>query len=156
MTKTGTTKKAAEIIKEELKKNQIDVDVLELSTVDSLNVYDTIIIGGPINGMQWLPEIKSFINKNEEVLNNKNIACFALSYVITDGRQFWQKRINKNFNNICRLINPFEKIIFGGKIDKPMSGIPRFIFGLSKDSPLDYTDDKKIRRWSNKIIKRLK
>lgn len=155
-TKTGTTKKAAEIIKEVFVKEEFEVEVLEISKVNAIEDYETIIIGAPINGMRWLPEITSFIKKNKMILNNKNVACFALSYIISDGRKFWKKRINKNFENIYALVNPIETAIFGGKINKPMPILPRFIFGLSKESPLDYTDDEKIRHWSQKLIKRLK
>lgn len=156
MTKTGTTKEAAEIIKEVFVREEVEVEVLEISKVNGIEDYETIIIGAPINGMRWLPEITSFIKKNKIILNNKNVACFTLSYVINDGRKFWKKRISKNFKNICDLINPIDTAIFGGKINKPMPIIPRFIFGLSKKSPLDYTDHEKIKHWSQKLIKRLK
>lgn len=153
---TGTTKEAAEIIQNVFISKALDVELLEISEVKSVDKYDLIIIGAPINGMHWLPEASNFISKHEITLKKKKVACFALSYIINDGRKFWKNRMRSNFKNICQLNDPIDTMIFGGKIDKPMPAPARFIFGLSKEAPLDYRDNKKIEDWAKGLINDLK
>lgn len=155
-TKTGTTKEAAEVIKQVFIDHDFSVEIKELSEVTSMEKYDGVIIGAPINGMQWLPEVTNFVENNKEVLKKKNTACFALSYIINDGRKFWKKRIKRNFQRGSGVVNPMDTAIFGGKIDKPMPGPARLIFGLSKDNPLDYRNEEIIKEWAEKLIKMLK
>ncbi|HKL42651.1 MAG TPA: flavodoxin domain-containing protein [Clostridia bacterium] len=147
-TNTGTTKDAAEIIKNTLIANAYQVDFLELSEVKSISKYDTIIIGAPINGMHWLAEASEFISKNKTGLKNKRVACFALSYIINDGRKFWKNRVINNFKRNYEEIHPIDTMIFGGKISHPMPAPARFIFGLPKGLPLDYTNNKEIEQWA--------
>jgi len=151
-TKSGTTKEAAEVIKKVFVEHNYSVELIELSEVTSIEKYDTIIIGAPINGMQWLPEATKFLKNNEQSLKGKNTACFALSYIIKDGRKFWKKRIRRSFKKNSDLINPIGTKIFGGKVDKPMPGFARLIFGLSIKNPLNYTDEEKIKEWAKKIV----
>jgi len=58
--------------------------------------------------------------------------------------------------NIYQLIDPIDTMIFGGKIDQLMPAPARFIFGLSKEAPLDYRDNKKIEDWAKGLINDLK
>jgi hypothetical protein len=47
-------------------------------------------------------------------------------------------------------------MIFGGKIDQRMPAPARFIFGLSKDAPLDYRNNLIIEKWANDLINEIK
>lgn len=153
---TGTTKEAAEIIQDVFISKALDVELLEISEVKSVDKYDLIIIGAPINGMQWLPEASNFVSKHEITLNKKKVACFALSYIINDGRKFWKNRLRNNFKNICQLVDPIDTMIFGGKVNQRMPALARFIFGLSKEAPVDYRDNKRIKNWANGLINNIK
>ena len=153
---TGTTKEAAEIIQNVFISKALDVELLEISEVKSVDKYDLIIIGAPINGMHWLPDASNFVSKHETTLKEKKVACFALSYIINDGRKFWKNRVRSNFKTTCQLVDPIDIMIFGGKIDKPMPAPARFIFGLSKEAPLDYRDNNRIKEWAKSLINNLK
>jgi menaquinone-dependent protoporphyrinogen IX oxidase len=106
--------------------------------------------------MHWLPEASNFVLKNEIALKKKNVACFALSYIINDGRKFWKKRLSNNFKTSCQLIDPIDTMIFGGKIDQRMPTPASFIFGLSNEAPLDYRNNRRIKNWANGLINALK
>lgn len=153
---TGTTKEAAKIIQRVFISKALDVELLEISKVKSIDKYDLVIIGAPINGMHWLPEASNFVSKNEIALKNKKVACFALSYIIVDGRNFWKNRVRSNFKTTCQLVDPIDIMIFGGKIDQRMPAPARFIFGLSKDAPLDYRNNLIIEKWANDLINEIK
>jgi menaquinone-dependent protoporphyrinogen IX oxidase len=154
-THTGTTKEAAEVINNVFKLKKFEVDLLELSEVISINKYDIIIIGAPINGMRWIPEVLDFVSKNEMDLKSKKVACFALSYIITDGRSFWKNRIIRNFQRTYQSISPIDTKIFGGRISEPMPAPARFIFGLPKGIPLDYRENKTVEQWAMSLIDRI-
>jgi len=144
---TGTTKKAVELINSIFIAKEFEVELVEISEVKSIDKYDIIIIGAPINGMRWLPEVSDFVSKNEISLKEKKVASFALSYIINDGRKFWKNKVIRNFERIFKLVDPIDTMIFGGKLNQPMPAPARLIFGLSKGIPLDYSDNNKIEQW---------
>lgn len=153
---TGTTKEAAEVLQNVFVSKKLDVEVLEISEIKSVDQYDLIIIGAPINGMHWLSEASKFVLTHEITLKKKKVACFTLSYIINDGRKFWKNRVRKNFKRACQFINPIDMMIFGGSINQQLPTPARLIFGISKNAPLDYRENKKIEDWGKFIINDLK
>ena len=153
VTKTGTTKKAVEIISEVLETNNYYTTTIPISDVQETTGYDAVIVGGPINGMQWHPDATAFIRTNSESFEEKDVSYFALAYVYSIGSKFWKKQIDKAFNVSAKVIKPKITGIFGGKIDKEFSTIARLIFGIKKESPTDIQDFDKIRDWASEWVK---
>jgi menaquinone-dependent protoporphyrinogen IX oxidase len=138
--KTGTTKEIATKMEALFIKNNIEVDVISLEAIKNIDQYNGVILGSPINGMKLLPEFFSFIESNQN-LKTKTLGIFAVSYIADHGRKIWKKLIQKSLNKAKFELSAGSSAIFGGRIDKKMPGFANFIFGLSKDLPLD------IRNW---------
>ncbi|MDD4716847.1 MAG: flavodoxin domain-containing protein [Eubacteriales bacterium] len=150
VSKTGTTAEAAALIASRLEEKGFYTTVLPISEAGSLEIYDSFIIGGPINGMTWHPEASSFVSTNTVILSEKDVSFFCLSYMIKTGRDFWKKQISKAFDSSAAKVKPSSTGIFGGKIDKELPGIARFIFGVKRGSDADQRDNSEVIAWADK------
>lgn len=76
--KHGTTTKISDIIAE-LIGDYAHVELFDMAVVEDIDVlaYDTIVLGTSIYGGQPLPSMKSFILKNEEKLQKRDLFLFV-------------------------------------------------------------------------------
>lgn len=151
MTKTNTTKEVGEAIAKILTENNLTVDLLPMSDVTNMDMYDGIVVGGPINGMRWVPEATSFIKENQQVLRQKKTALYFVAYLLHDGRKIWKKAIKSSLNASKKLINTSKTGMFGGKIEDMFPGIARFMFGVKKSAPLETIKWNNVRRWGEEL-----
>jgi menaquinone-dependent protoporphyrinogen oxidase len=152
MTKTGTTREVAEEIARIAGDKGIIPDVLPLSAVESPGGYDAVLIGAPINGMQWLPEASDFVEKHKEALKKIPTAYFFVSYLVNSGCGFWRKIIRKSLDKVSETVKPVKVGMFDGRVEKAFPAFARFLFGLKKDIPLDLRDWDAIRAWGEEYI----
>jgi len=155
VTKTNTTKEIAEEIGKIAREKEWTVKVLPLTAVADLREYDAVLIGAPINGMQWLPPAVEFVEKHQNVLAERPTSYFLVSYLMNSGAKMWKKTIDKSLNKVSELVQPFMIGKFDGRVEDEFGTIPRLLFGLKKDTPLDLRDWDQIRRWSKEFIEEL-
>jgi len=146
-TKTGTTKEIALEIEKILKESGGDARALPLSEVESLDGYSSVVVGAPINGMQWVPEAVSFVSGLREALNSRPVALFAVSYMHDHTRPSWRRAIEKSVNAAARAAGAKTTGIFGGRVDSELPGPARWIFGLPRGLAKDTRDWEAIRGW---------
>ncbi|MCG8569992.1 MAG: flavodoxin domain-containing protein [Spirochaetes bacterium] len=156
LSKTGSTKEVAEEISKVLNENQLETDVIELTTVSSLADYSAVIIGAPINGMKWLSEAEEFVEKNKDVLNSLPTAYYFLSIIRNNGRKFFSKLIEKSLDRVSSIVKPIKIGKFGGYSSSPLPGFLRFLFGLKKDLPKDLRNWDEIKSWAKELADILK
>ncbi len=157
-TKTNTTKEICEYIGEKLTSRGNNVTIISIEQILSselgmnmLDSYDEIIIGAPINGMNWAPDAKTFVDKNMSVLMSKQIAIFFDAYLIDNSYGFWTKIIKKSLKKYEEALKPVAVGKFGGRVDKAFSGVPKLLFGSKKHTPLDRRDWVEIDRFVEKL-----
>jgi len=150
-TKTNTTKDICQYIESKLSKANITIDVIPLNKIADISPYDTIIIGAPINGMNWVLEATEFVSAYSDILRTKEVAMFFTSYLINNCRPIWQRALRKTFNKYENSIGLIATGMFNGQIDSPFTGIPRLIFGNDPKQALDRRDYSQV----DDFIKRL-
>jgi menaquinone-dependent protoporphyrinogen oxidase len=155
VTKTNTTKEIAEEIGKIARDKDWTVKVLPLTAVADLREYDAVLIGAPINGMQWLPEANDFVEKHRNVLSERSTSFFLVSYLMNSGAMRWRKLIDKSLNKASNLVQPFMIGKFDGRVEDEFGTIPRWLFGLKKGTPLDLRNWDQIRGWANDYIDQL-
>ena len=148
VTKTGTTANAAEIIGGTLRDEGFDATVMPLADAGSLDSYDSVIIGAPINGMAWHPDATAFVVNHAAELSQKDVSFYLLSYIYFTGCNFWKKVIAKAFGRLPQSVHPRKTGMFGGKVEKEFPAFPRFLFGVRKGTPTDLQDDETVRQWA--------
>ncbi|MCK5816406.1 MAG: hypothetical protein KAH15_00245 [Candidatus Marinimicrobia bacterium] len=155
VTKTNTTKEIAEEIGKVAREKNWNVKVLPVSAIANLEKFDAILIGAPINGMQWLPEANEFVEKHQKTLQEIPTAYYLVSYLMNSGAKRWQKTINKSLNKASALVKPMMIGKFDGRIEDEFGAVPRLLFGVKKGTTLDLRDWNAIRAWANEYIDEL-
>ena len=155
VTKTNTTKEIAEEIGKIAREKDWTVKVLPLTAVADLSEYDAVLIGAPINGMQWLPPAVEFVEKHQKTLSTIPTAYFLVSYLMNSGAMRWRKLIDKSLNKASKLVTPFKVGKFDGRVEDEFGTIPRLLFGLKKNTPLDLRDWNQIRTWAREYLQEL-
>lgn len=148
VTKTGTTKETAEEISRTIKEEGFFPTVLPMADVQEFAGYDYIILGAPINGMNWHPDATAFLTKNQAELNQVPTSYFFVSYLLKTGCGFWKKVIRKSLAKQSEIVKPISIGRFGGRVEKMFPAFARFMFGISKNAPVDATDFEEVRKWA--------
>lgn len=81
-TMAGSTVEVAEVVAEELAKSGIQVDVLPISEIDSLDGYDGVVVGGPMI-MGWHRAALRFLKKHRKAFERIPLAVFVLAMSLT-------------------------------------------------------------------------
>ncbi len=81
-TLSGTTVEVAQAIGEEITKKGLQVDVLPLDKVKSLDGYDGVVLGGPMI-MGWHRSALGFLRKNRKALSRIPLAIFVMAMSLT-------------------------------------------------------------------------
>jgi menaquinone-dependent protoporphyrinogen oxidase len=148
VTKTGTTKETAEEISRTIKAEGFFPTVLPMAEVQEFTGYDYIILGAPINGMNWHPDATAFITRFQSELNLVPTSYFFVSYLLKTGCGFWKKVIRKSLSKQSVLVKPAAIGMFGGRVEKKFPVFARFMFGVSNNAPSDATDAEEVRKWA--------
>lgn len=154
-TRFNSTLEAAKLIAETLGEKGWDAEVKPLASVASLEGFDAVIIGAPINGMRWVPEAVAFVGTFGEELKGRSVGFFCMSYIYFTGSGFWKKAIDGAFTTVSKSVPPLITGVFPGRIDASLPSPMRFIFGISRDAPLDLFDPAVIRRWALEFAEKL-
>ena len=149
--KTGTTKGYADVLASTLKGQGFEVDVRTLAESGGFSAYDAVLIGAPINGMQLVPEAVSFLDANQGLLAGKKTAVFSVSYMHGKARGMWNKAIEKSTARAAATAGALDWKVFAGRIDKPMPGFARLIFGFPAELPLDRQDPQAAQAWAMEL-----
>jgi menaquinone-dependent protoporphyrinogen oxidase len=155
-TKTGTTKAYAEVLAGALTAQGLEVDVMTLAAAGSFDGYDAVLVGSPINGMQLVPEATGFLSANQAALVGKKTAVFSVSYMHGKARLLWNKAIEKSTAKAAATAGALDWKVFPGRIDKPMPGFARLLFGFPADLPVDRQDLEMARSWATGLAASLK
>lgn len=155
VTKTGTTEHVANIIADTIKSSGHLTTVSSISTVEHLEAFDHVIVGGPINGMQWHPEAFKFIEAHESELRDRMIACYFVSYMLDAARPFWNNKLKATFEDLTRKFSLKQIGMFKGRVTEELPGPMRFMFGIKKGMAKDRTNDEDVRQWSQKLIEKI-
>lgn len=142
--KTGTSKQIAEAMGAELEN-------AEVKTIDEairFDDYDKVIVGGPINGMNWNESVKTFVKANESELQKKKVAFYAVSYMVDACRSGWNNKIHHFSDGMMKVD---ANTVFSGRIDKEMPGFARLIFGLEKGMPIDRVDLNHVKQFAEQV-----
>ena len=81
-TMAGSTVEVAQAVGEEIGKSGFQVDVLPISEIEDLSVYDGVVVGGPMI-MGWHRSALGFLKKNREAFQQIPLAVFVTAISLT-------------------------------------------------------------------------
>ena len=121
--KTGTTKKCAEILKEKLENSTL-INLEEKNP--NLEKYSTIIIGTPIRMGKIDSKIKKFIKNNEKILLTKKVGYFVCCYFENEYDNYFKANFKEEL-----LKHSIIYSSFGGLIDlNKLKGFSKIIANM--------------------------
>jgi menaquinone-dependent protoporphyrinogen oxidase len=82
VTMAGSTAEVAQAIAEEMAKSGLQVELLPLSQVQELEVYDGVVVGGPMI-MGWHRQAIAFLKKHRPALQRIPLALFVMAISLT-------------------------------------------------------------------------
>ena len=150
--KTGTTENAARVIAETFRLRSCEVDILQFNDVLDVKSYDGVVIGAPINGMQWHPDAVKFVTTYQQDLKKKSVAYYFMSYMLGEGRSFWNNKIQNSLNGVSNIVKPVHMGMFSGKVGDDFPAFARWIFGIKKGTASDLTNDEQVKAWAEACI----
>jgi menaquinone-dependent protoporphyrinogen oxidase len=151
-TKTGTTEAYAGVLAKVLSALGHAVEVKPLAALSSLDGYDAVVLGAPINGMRPVPELSAFIAANAAALASKPSALYTVSYMYGQAAKRWNAAIEKGSAAAAEAMGAKASIIMPGKVGAQLPGLMHFIFGVPKGLPLDRFDPKAMEAWARKVL----
>lgn len=150
-TRTGTTEETAREIAAVLVGRGLKAEAKPMAQVTSLDGWDGVVIGAPVNGMNWLPEADAFVTTRKAELAGTKVAVFFVSYLFTGARMMWKRAIKKNLDKVTSFTGASAAAVLGGRLPGPLPGFARFMFGTRKDAPLDVRDSGATREWAEAL-----
>ena len=78
----GSTVEVAQAVGEEIAKSNVQVDVLPLGDVKSLEAYDGVVVGGPMI-MGWHRAALGFLKKHRQAFQRIPLAVFVMAMSLT-------------------------------------------------------------------------
>jgi len=130
--KCGSTGEIAVAIGDELNKGGFSVDVLPVQKVQSLEPYDSIVLGTALRFEKPLNEMMDFITKFGREIPSKKIACFSAGVYMREPSEENRAKTEKMLEPMMAVLpDPVGVALFGGKIDyKTIAPFWRFLVSM--------------------------
>ncbi|MFW6363297.1 MAG: flavodoxin domain-containing protein [Spirochaeta sp.] len=149
--KTGTTREIAEEIADHLSRSGHSATVIPGQEVQDISPYSHVILGAPVNGMQWVPEAKEFLAAHASALAQKELSLFTVSYVMHTGWRFWRSAVTKGISELAKQYSASHTTHFRGRINGQMPAPARVIFGIPRTAAADLRDQDEVAAWTRTI-----
>lgn len=161
--RTGSTAEVAEAARKILTDKGVEVDLLPVQSVHTLDPYSAVVAGSAIQNRQWLPEAHDFVEKHQIELSEKPFAMFTLCMTLAmrDGEKY-RNQVSEWLNPVRRILPPVSEVLFAGVLD--ITKIPSFsdrlkfrlsvAFGVWSEG--DHRDWEAINAWANDLSSQLR
>jgi menaquinone-dependent protoporphyrinogen oxidase len=144
----GSTQEVAETIAAILREAGLEVDMLPMSEVKSLDNYAAVVLGSAIYNARWHPEAHHFLLQHQATLRQRPVAIFALGPLSPSVAAMMKSRrqLDKELEKYPWL-KPVALEMFAGKLDPSKLGFFERIGTTASDN----RDWKAIRLWAEAL-----
>ena len=148
-TKMGATAGIAEAIGTELRAHGHEVDVLDVTSVRTVEPYDAVVLGSAIYTRRWRREAVRFLRKRRDELRERRVWLFHSGPVGPDKDQ--AQEMPPAVRRLAREIGAAPAITFAGRLE-PVTAKGFLARRLAAGNLAgDFRDWDKIRTWSADI-----
>lgn len=156
-TRYGSTQEVAEAVATALRDTGLEVDVRPLKEVKSLEGYQAVVMGAPLQMFRWHKDAMSFLKRHRKALQDLPVAVFALG-PFNDVEKEWREVGAQLDKELAKhpWFEPAEKKIVGGRFDPAfLSGRWKLLPALSKLPKGDIRDWDDIAAWGRSLPEKL-
>ncbi|MBA4376323.1 MAG: flavodoxin [Anaerolinea sp.] len=152
---TGSTAGVAEAISKTLAEGGASVDLRPMREVTDLGTYRAVVAGSAVNGGEWLPEAKQFIQTHHMALSQKPFAAFLVCMTLAMPQaEKYRPFVSDYLKPVRSMVMPVSEGLFAGTLN--LSKLPslsdRLKFGVSVLLGIwkqgDHRDWNAIRTWA--------
>lgn len=151
--KHGSTSDIAQTIGAALARREIDADVWSIEAVESLDVYDAVVLGSAIYMGKWLEPAKRFIERHATELRERPVWLFSSGPL---GDPAKPEGPPADAAAMIDATGAREHVVFAGSLDKHKLGIAeRAMVAAVKAPEGDYRPWDEIEAWATGIAETL-
>jgi menaquinone-dependent protoporphyrinogen oxidase len=145
--KHGSTQEVAEQVAQTLRDSGLDVDVVPASSVDDLDAYDALIIGGALYMGHWHRDARRLLSRVSEELGDRPVFVFGMGPMDLEQKSVEEarKHVDAALAKVPD-VHPVSVAIFGGVV-RP----DELHFPFNHMPETDARDPEAIRAWSEDI-----
>lgn len=146
-TKHGSTHEVAETVAAILRERRVDVDLRPADEVDSLALYDAVILGAAVYMGRVHADARRFLHRHRQALAAVPVAVFAMGPKSLADEDVAGARLQLE-RGLARFpeVEPVSTAIFGGVIDPA-----KLRFPLNRLPASDARDWDAIRAWAAEV-----
>jgi menaquinone-dependent protoporphyrinogen oxidase len=147
----GSTYEIGEALAAEFREAGHTADVRMAGDGPTVRLYDAIVIGSAIYVGGWLPEARTFVEHNTDMLRQRPVWLFSSGPL---GAENPQPQADPNhLPDLMEATGAREHRIFVGKLDKSTLGLTeRLMVKMVKAPEGDFRDWEAISTWANEIV----
>ncbi len=151
-TKAGSTAEIAAKMGEVLASQNLSADVRPVAKAGDLTPYRTIILGSAIRMGRVLPEVQSFVQANQSVLQQKSFNMFVVCMTLNEDTPANRQVVSAYLDPVRALANPASEGLFAGVIDpSKVSLLERLLMAAMKVPQGDFRKWDQITAWAQAI-----
>jgi menaquinone-dependent protoporphyrinogen oxidase len=147
----GGTAGLARMIAEALVDHDVLADLGEANTVDDLESYDAVIVGGALYNQRWHPDATWFVERNLEALRATKVWFFSSGPLDNSARSGALAPLPQ-VRELARRADVRGHMTFGGMLEPKPS---KLLSLMSWGKPGDYRDPQQVAEWVELIVPRL-
>ena len=148
-TRFGATQEVAETVAASLREAGLKVDLRLMRQVESLDQYEVVVLGAAIYNAKWHADAHQFLSQQQEALQHRPVAIFALGPLSTSAaaKRNSRRQLDKELAKYPWL-KPVAVEVFAGKYDPSKPGLGFFERFVPAS---DHRDWAAIRAWANAL-----
>jgi menaquinone-dependent protoporphyrinogen oxidase len=151
-TKAGSTAEIAARIGEIIAQKGVAVDLLPVSKVNDLTPYQAVVVGSVIRVGSVLPEVKTFIEKNQSTLSQKPFSLFIGCMTLAEDTAENRKTVSAYLDPIRALVKPASEGLFAGVMNlKKLPLFERLMIKMMKAPEGDFRNWDQISAWAESV-----
>jgi menaquinone-dependent protoporphyrinogen oxidase len=145
--KHGSTHEVAEQVADVLRAGGLDVDVRAASSVEDVDAYDAVVIGGALYMGHWHRDARRLLNRLGDKLHERPVFVFGMGPIDLEQKSVEgaRKQVDHALAKVPE-VEPVSVAIFGGVVHP---GELHFPFNHMHET--DARDPEAIRAWADDI-----
>ena len=150
--KRGGTAEIADAIVETLLNEGIDADLADAVTIDSIDEYDAVIVGGALYMNRWHRDARRFVNRHEAALRVRPVWLVS-SGPLDDSAAQRDIAPPGSVAAIAKRIGARDHRTFGGRLEPDATGFPAMQMARTRAG--DWRAWHQIRAWARSLVPQL-
>jgi menaquinone-dependent protoporphyrinogen oxidase len=149
----GGTEGLARMLADDLRAEDLDVDVLPADKRADLSSYDAVIVGGALYAFRWHSAARRFVRRHAAELGRRTVYFFS-SGPLDDSATKKDIPPVKGVAALMSRVGARGHMTFGGRLEADAKGFPAS--AMAKTNSGDWRDPEHVQSWARTIAPELK